>query len=178
MLHKLMMNQDLEASSFCRDTSWGPADQQDGWGVYVCASEYACVCISCFPNRPAVSDTAYRSVSGFSSSSQCWKRRRVEEGRSGIKNKQRGKCRKTWEWEVEMRKKVVRNFTESGTFSPVWWVAITQVFLDSLKRMNVVPAGAVSNTRTSIHPDTQGLHYTLMGRDGKPIKGVWGWGKE
>lgn len=40
--------------------------------------------------------------------------------------------------------------------------------------MNGVPARAVSSGRTSIHPDTQGLHYTLMGRDGKPIEGIWG----
>lgn len=42
--------------------------------------------------------------------------------------------------------------------------------------MNGIPAGAVSSSRTPIHPDTQGLHYTLMGRDGKPIEGVWGRG--
>lgn len=40
--------------------------------------------------------------------------------------------------------------------------------------MNGIPAGAVSSSCTPIHPDTQGLHYTLMGRDGKPIEGIWG----
>lgn len=39
--------------------------------------------------------------------------------------------------------------------------------------MNGVPVAAVSNTLTSIHPDTQGLHCTLMGRDGKPVEGIW-----
>lgn len=45
-----------------------------------------------------------------------------------------------------------------------------------MRGMNGVPAGAVSSGRTSIHPDTQGLHYTLMGKDGKPIEGIWGQG--
>ncbi|KAM7413307.1 hypothetical protein PAMA_020612 [Pampus argenteus] len=39
--------------------------------------------------------------------------------------------------------------------------------------MNGVPTRAVSSGLTSIHPDTLGLHYTLMGRDGKPIEGIW-----
>lgn len=45
-----------------------------------------------------------------------------------------------------------------------------------MRGLNGVPAGAVSSGRASIHPDTQGLHYTLMGRDGKPIEGIWGRG--
>lgn len=42
--------------------------------------------------------------------------------------------------------------------------------------MKGVQAGAVTSGRTSIHPHTQGLHYTLMGRNGKPIEGIWGRG--
>lgn len=39
--------------------------------------------------------------------------------------------------------------------------------------MNCIRTEDVSRGRASIHSDIQGLHYTLMGRDGEPIVGVW-----
>lgn len=82
-----------------------------------------------------------------------------------------------------MRKKVVRNVTESGTFSPVWCVAITQVFGLLEKNECCSSRGCQQHPHlhpsrhpgTSLHPDGQRwkTNQGCMGMKVGAMYGCW-----